>query len=100
MTEENDETIRAIVQSVIKGKHGLYAVASSESIRSITFSLDTPVWKEKELPERGTYVLLSGITKKRNGWRAGEARYLKPSDDKQTANRQSSNQSKKARSKS
>ncbi len=76
------EQIKAIVQKVTKGKHGAYAVAKSKDIEgSITFSLDKNIWQEPDLPESGTVVVLSKLTKKRAGWRANRGRFLKPSDE-------------------
>ncbi len=87
---KDNESCEAIVEKVIrKGPHGPYAVASNEELGSITFSLDSIVWKEGVLPDPGTYVLLSQITKKRAGWRAGNGRFVRPSDAKQLDSKQS-----------
>jgi hypothetical protein len=73
-------TYRAKVQKIIpNGKHGPYAVATSEKL-NFTFSLDEGVWGEEDWPEEGTYVVLSRVSKKA-GWRAGKARFLQPSDE-------------------
>jgi hypothetical protein len=74
----------AVVEKVVKdGKHGAYAVARCEALSfSITFSLSSPVWDEKDKPEEGTFVSLSDIRKKRAGWRAMSARYVRPTDKK------------------
>jgi len=67
----------AVVQSVVAGNHGRYAVAISNDIEgSITFSLRKDVWREKEDPEPGTYVVLLELRKKRKGWRAYKARFF------------------------
>jgi len=74
-------TLKAVVQKVIDGKHGCYAVANSDKIEgSITFSLDPTVWKEKVYPQEGYMVVLSDIRKKSAGWRAHSARFLRPND--------------------
>lgn len=75
-------SIKAVVQSVVPdGKHGAYAVATSENIDgSITFSLKPPIWNE-EAPESGEVVLLDKVRKKQAGWKANEVRYLRPSDE-------------------
>lgn len=71
----------AVVDKVIAGKHGDYAVAHSDRLSSITFSLQTPVWQESDHPEEGMEVVLSDIRKKRAGWRAMSARFVRPSDE-------------------
>ncbi len=76
-----EEKITAIVQSIIKGPHGKYAVASSRAISgSITFSLGKDVWEEAKEPEPGFFVVLSKVHKKRAGWRAYKARFLSLQD--------------------
>ena len=77
------DSIQAIVQKVIhEGRHGPYAVALSEDERRInfTFSLLSPIWNEETFPESGTFVILTVLSKKRSGWRANGARFLKPAD--------------------
>lgn len=84
----NDRGYQAVVEKIIRGgKHGPYAVARTDEIGSITFSLDGNVWQEKDWPEPGMYVMLSQIRKKRAGWRAQHGRFIEPSDDQQTSNR-------------
>lgn len=83
MTE--GKSYQAVVEKVIPdGKHGPYAVARSQELGSVTFSLDPKVWKEDDWPEPGTCVMLSTIRKKRAGWRAKSGRYVKPSDDERS----------------
>ncbi len=78
---EKTEMYWAVVEKVIaNGSHGPYVVTRNEVLGSITFSLDPKVWREEVRPEPGTYVLLSQITKKRAGWRAGSGRFVTPSD--------------------
>lgn len=78
---ETSPTYVLIVQMVVKqGKHGPYAVAKSTELGSVTFSLDSPVWTENRYPERGVYVVLSDLQKKRAGWRAQQGRFLRPTD--------------------
>lgn len=75
-------TYKAIVQKVYAtGPHGPYAVASSEELGSITFSLDKRVWQEDDLPERGMSVALTDLREKRAGWRAQHGRFWEPSDE-------------------
>jgi hypothetical protein len=74
----------AIVQKIHPdGRHGPYAKATCEALpgMTITFLLASPVWSEKRFPEEGNYVVLSGLTKKRAGWRADFGRFLEPSDE-------------------
>ena len=76
-----DESYLAIIEKVIpEGHRGPYAVAKSTELGSVTFSLKSPVWTEKERPEPGTYVILTNILRKRGGWRANSGRFFKPSD--------------------
>ena len=77
------DTIKAIVQKVIReGKHGPFAVATSDQIDgSVTFSLEPTAWKEDDWPEEGMAVRLGKLRQKRAGWRAKEGRFWKPSDE-------------------
>jgi len=76
----------AIVQGIEPvGHRGPYAIAKSEELGSITFSLNEPVWREKDWPENGTWVALEQLIKKRAGWRAQQGRFMKPSDQPTTA---------------
>jgi len=79
------ESYKAVVEKIIQdGRHGPYAVAYSEAAgKSLTFSLDSKVWQDDELPELGTWVMLSKITRKSAGWRAGCGRLFRLSDEKQ-----------------
>lgn len=75
------ETLRWVVQKVEKnGRHGAYAVAMDERLGSVTFSLTPEVWQEKRFPEAGSEVVLEDFQKKRAGWRAMSARFLRPED--------------------
>lgn len=72
---------RYVVEKVVlKGRHGPYAVARDKRLGSVTFSLTDEVWKEKRLPEPGSEVVLEDFEKKRLGWRAMSARFLRPAD--------------------
>lgn len=83
--------VEAVVQGKGQGKHGWYAWANVDPATlppgakiegSITFSLEpeTGVWKETDYPDEGTVVILNDLRKKREGWRAMEARLCRPSD--------------------
>jgi len=74
--------MKAIVQKLVPGKHGSYAVALSDSLSgSITFSLKD-AWKEQQLPVEGSAVFLEDVQAKRAGWRATSARFFRPDDEK------------------
>ncbi|MEK9172974.1 MAG: hypothetical protein AAB594_00170 [Patescibacteria group bacterium] len=77
---KRSETFIAIVQEVIAGPHGKYAVARSDQLEggSVTFSLDKIVWKERAEPECGSKVELSDIRGKAAGWRAHKAKFVRP----------------------
>jgi hypothetical protein len=77
------DTVVGVVQRTVDGKHGPYAVVSVDSLGNVTFALDSPVWTEKDPPQRGEEVILSDIRKKRAGWRAHSARFRRPSDSNQ-----------------
>ncbi len=82
-----EKQYRAVVQKVIRdGPHGDYAVARSDELGSVTFSLDRKVWQEDDRPESGMFVILSLIRKKRAGWRALYGRFVKPDDERETSN--------------
>ncbi len=72
-----------IIEKIIRdGKHGPYAVISSEVLGPVTMALDQSVWRESEWPDPGTYVIFSQVIKKRAGWRTKQGRFLQPSDEK------------------
>lgn len=77
-----DAPIEAIVTSIVpKGDHGPYAIAKADSnpdLGSITFSLDKPVWKEKQWPEVADHVVLSDVRKRPAGLRAHVAHFQRP----------------------
>ena len=76
-----EKTTEAIVQGIRQGTHGRYVVTTSQEVEgSITFALDSTVWKEDDDPEQGITVILTDIRRKRSGWRAMSARYLRPGD--------------------
>ena len=78
----DNKTYTGTVQNIIlDGKHGPYAVASTEELGYVTFSLDPKDWKEKRYPEGGSIVVLSEVSKKRAGWRANSGRFFQPSDE-------------------
>lgn len=78
----DEQSYRAVVEKIIRyGRHGPYAVGRCTELGSVTFALNMPVWPEEEWPETGMYVVLTGIRKKRAGWRAQHGRFLKPSDE-------------------
>jgi hypothetical protein len=75
------ETQHWVVQKVVRnGQHGPYAVANDDLLGSVTFSLTSDVWQEKRFPEAGSEVVLEDFQKKRAGWRAMSARFLRPKD--------------------
>lgn len=80
---QNAKDYKAIVNKIIPdGRHGPYAVAYSEEAgESLTFFLGPTVWQDAEWPEPGTVVMLSKITRKRAGWRAGCGRLFRLSDE-------------------
>lgn len=67
---------------VLLGKHGPYAVAKDPLLGSVTFSLlpGKGIWREDHLPEEGSEVILENFEKKRYGWRAMKARFVRPQD--------------------
>lgn len=76
----------ATVEVIREGPHGPYAVTTSREFEgSITFSLEKSVWKENALPEKGSFVVLDDLRRKRQGWRAHSARFYRHSDE-QSAN--------------
>jgi hypothetical protein len=79
MTQEK-EYLATVIKVVKVGTHGPYAIAISNELGSITFSLEKPVWRESSWPDGGTSVMLSQIRRKRAGWRAMSGRSFGPSD--------------------
>ena len=84
MTQVNGNKERqARVVKVSRDKRP-YAAAMADGIQKpVTFSLDPDhhVWKETEFPTIGTRVILSDIRKNDKGWRAQNARFLRPEDE-------------------
>jgi hypothetical protein len=92
--KDGQKDFPAVVEKIIPyGRHGPYAVARSGELGCVTFALDKKVWKRKECPQPGTYVMLSEIRKKCAGWRAESVRYISPYDEQQqaTSNKQRRN---------
>ena len=84
MTPQNkDGPFQGTVLGVYPGDHGPYAVAEvgQSGMERITFALYPPVWNENSQPEPGMIVVLDDFRKKRRGWRAENARFLRPSDE-------------------
>jgi hypothetical protein len=83
-----DQTYRAVVQRIIRdGPHGPFAICTlsgNVAVGSVTFSLDSHVWPEQIWPEPGTLVVVSDVVKKRAGWRAHSARFVRLSDEQAT----------------
>lgn len=78
------DIVRAVVQDVRNGRHGPFVVATASGFKgSITFSLQSSVWQERQQPEQGSIVLLSDLQLKRAGWRAMCGRFVRPSDQNQ-----------------
>ena len=78
----SNKCYQAVVARIFpNGRHGAYALAISDRLGPITFSLSPPVWQEKDWPETGTCVMLSEFRKKSAGWRAQHGRYFVPSDE-------------------
>ncbi|HLD70429.1 MAG TPA: hypothetical protein VI937_00915 [Negativicutes bacterium] len=83
----------AIVDKIIaEGEHGPYAVARSNQLGIITFSLNRKVWQEEEWPEPGTCVILQKLFKKRAGWRANFGRLVQPEDQQPVASKKGTEQ--------
>ena len=57
----NNGYYATIDKIIVDGDHGPYAVARSEKLGIITFSLDSKVWQESEWPEPGTCVMLFSL---------------------------------------
>ncbi|MGD0328142.1 MAG: hypothetical protein ABSB00_00290 [Minisyncoccia bacterium] len=76
---------QAVVGKIIhNGKYGPYAVAHSQEMGSVTFSLNPEVWQEEDWPEPGMRVVLSQVREKSAGWRAKHARFTKPPENSNT----------------
>ncbi len=60
-----------------------YAKTNVKGIGCVTFSLssDDEVWRETDPPIRGAKVVLKDLRSMDGGWRAFEARYLRPEDE-------------------
>lgn len=72
----------ATVLSVVRGRRP-YAIATSQDVSgTVTFSLgqDDDVWQDEAWPEHGIQVVLGDLRKK-GGWRAFKARFLRPGDE-------------------
>jgi len=79
MTQEYLGIVEVVVTT--KGGNNRYARATVANIGVVTFSLQPPVWQEDmPSPERGTYVVMSNIYRKKGGWRAERCRLLRPGD--------------------
>ena len=61
---------------------GCFSMTNVVGIGKVTFSInpDDHVWAEDGLPIKGAKVVLSNLVSMDGGWRALEARYLRPED--------------------
>jgi hypothetical protein len=82
--------ITAVVERIHpKGRHGPYFEARPKDLQilkrlgNITVSLDKAVWLEVDWPEEGLEVVLWDLRKKKAGWRAYKARFLRPEDEQE-----------------
>lgn len=83
---ENREYVVVVEKIINDGKHGPYAVARCDDLGAVTFSLGKDVWDEERNPERGIFVVVSDVIKKRAGWRAMSARFVRPTDQQLATN--------------
>ena len=69
-----DDEVEAIVVDVIPGKKGKPYVVTypGKDTESITFEL--AIWENPHPPKNGQVVLLSGVRRFHEGWRASVAR--------------------------
>ncbi len=86
MTTQHPEDPVIAEVSFVQTEGKPYAVAWPERDivdGSVTFSLDPAlaVWNEDEPPKPGLYVVLTRLRKSSQGWRAEEARYMRPEDE-------------------
>lgn len=80
MMSESLDQAATVQRIILNGKHGPYAVASLKRDKEsvfVTFSLSQPVWREDGLPEEGNIVILKDIRKKKAGWRAYIASFVR-----------------------
>ena len=74
-----EETYRAFVGRIVpNGRHGPFFFANSDLLGRVTCSLGED---REEWPELGTEVVLTGVFKKRAGWRAKNWRHVRPSEE-------------------
>jgi hypothetical protein len=83
-------TKATVTEIVREGLRGPYCVAFVDDLEDwVTFSLNPPVWHEKNYPEVNDVVLLSDIRKgAKKRWRAMQARFFRPQDEKEENRRQ------------
>lgn len=85
-----ESAITTVVERIdLKGMHGPYFEARPKDLKirkrlgNITVSLEKRVWLEVDWPEEGLEVLLWDLRKKKAGWRAYKARFVRPEDEQE-----------------
>ncbi len=73
---------KAMVHHVIEeDPGGPCAVAVSDRLGVVEFTLGPDVWEEKEWPTKGAVVLVAKLRREDDGWRAKEARFWTERDE-------------------
>jgi hypothetical protein len=79
---ETELTKAALVKIVPpEGRKKSYLVMRVPSMPGESVTVTRDKWDDTEPPEEATDVVIEGLYKHRNGWRARKARRLLPTDD-------------------
>ncbi len=80
---------QAIFEGVESGDHGPYGVTRCDEMEgSITIHLTQKQVDRGRVPDNGTFLILSDLRRKPDGWRAQHWRYMRPSDEKNSKSKQ------------
>lgn len=76
---EAEKLVRAVLVNIVED--GGYLVCRVPSMPGESVTVSHRNWSDGEPPRIGTDVVLIGtLVRHRQGWRANEARYLRPTD--------------------
>ena len=75
------EKLEAIVTGFAPDHSFGYAKTNDPDYPKVTFSLMSPVWSGSGAPQKGEVIIIEGVSKFPQGWRALQARRFVPLDE-------------------
>jgi len=76
-----NETLRATVTGFSSNNEFAFATTNDPDYDTLTFSLSSDVWMGSGPPQKGEVVVIQGVSRFTQGWRALKARRFTPDDE-------------------